>query len=106
MVVDEFRGLVDISALLRWCDRYPVVVEIKGSSRAFCAQKIWFTSNLHPRDWYPTLDQATKDALLRRLTIVHFPNTPFTNNTVEQHATQQAITAQSIWQEYIGINNL
>lgn len=76
VVIDEFRGIVDISAILRWCDRYPVLVEIKGSSRVLSAEKLWFTSNIHPKDWYPLLDEPTKLALLRRLTIVHFPSSP------------------------------
>lgn len=76
VVIDEFRGVVNISHLLRWLDRYPVIVEVKGSSTVLCAEKIWITSNLHPREWYPDLDQATMEALLRRLTIVHFEN-PF-----------------------------
>lgn len=72
VVVDEFRGGIDISHLLRWCDRYPVLVEVKGSSVALSCRKIWITSNLHPRDWYPDLDEETKAALLRRLEITHF----------------------------------
>jgi hypothetical protein len=72
VVVDEFRGSIGISHLLRWCDKYPVLVEVKGSSTVFKAEKIWITSNLHPRDWYPDLDEQTKAALLRRLEITHF----------------------------------
>lgn len=72
VVVDEFRGGIDIAHLLRWLDRYPCLVEIKGSSVALCAKKIWFTSNLDPRKWYPELDSETLDALLRRMTIHHF----------------------------------
>lgn len=72
VVVDEFRGDIDISHLLRWTDRYPVIVEIKGSSTILLAEEMWFTSNLHPRDWYPNIDPPTLDALLRRLQIVHF----------------------------------
>lgn len=72
VVIDEFRGGINISHILRWLDRYPVIVEVKGSSTCLVASKIWITSNLHPRDWYPDLDQATMDALLRRLTITHF----------------------------------
>jgi len=60
--------------ILRWFDRYPVIVEVKGSSTVLKAKKIWITSNLHPNDWYPELDQETKSALIRRLTIVHFVN--------------------------------
>jgi len=70
IVVDEFRGAIDISHLLRWLDRYPVNVEIKGSSKPLCAISFWFTSNIHPEFWYPDLDRATFDALSRRLEII------------------------------------
>jgi len=73
VVIDEFRGGIDISHMLRWCDRYPVRVELKGSSAPLKAVKIWITSNLHPNDWYPDLDEETKAALRRRMTITNFP---------------------------------
>jgi len=79
VVIDEFRGGIDIAHLLRWLDRYPVRVEIKGSSRPLCATTIWITSNLDPRSWYPDIDCETRDALLRRLTITHF-HPSLTNN--------------------------
>lgn len=70
VVIDEFRGTIGISHLLRWLDRYPVLVEVKGSSVVFKATKVWITSNLHPSMWYPELDQETREALLRRLEII------------------------------------
>lgn len=70
--LDEFRGGIDISHVLRWLDRYPVLVEIKGSSTPLVAKKIWITSNLHPAYWYPDLDNETRNALLRRLEITEF----------------------------------
>jgi len=73
VVMDEFRGGIDISHLLRWFDRYPVVVEVKGSSVVLRAERIWITSNIDPRLWYPDLDDETKQALLRRLHITHYP---------------------------------
>lgn len=72
VVIDEFRGAIEISHMLRWLDRYPVIVEIKGSATVLRAKRLWITSNLHPRDWYPSLDEETKNALLRRLEITHF----------------------------------
>lgn len=72
VVFDEFRGGIDVSHILRWCDRYPVRVEIKGSSCPLVARKIWFTSNLDPRLWYPELDQESVAALIRRFNIIHF----------------------------------
>nr|WAE43070.1 MAG: replication associated protein [Cressdnaviricota sp.] len=70
VVCDEFRGLAQISHLLRWFDRYPCRVELKGSSFPLMVEKFWLTSNLHPRDWYPDLDEDTKDAFVRRLEII------------------------------------
>jgi len=72
VVIDEFRGGIDVAHLLRWLDRYPVIVEVKGSSTCLVATSIWITSNLQPSNWYPDLDDDTKQALLRRLHVTHF----------------------------------
>lgn len=73
VVVDEFRGGIDIAHMLRWLDRYPTIVEVKGSSVVLKAKKIWITSNLPPEQWYPDLDNDTLAALRRRFTnVVHF----------------------------------
>lgn len=76
VVIDEFRGGIDVAHLLRWFDRYPVVVEVKGAATVLKATTIWVTSNLDPRSWYPDLDDETRNALLRRLTITHFEINP------------------------------
>lgn len=70
VVIDEFRGVIDISHLLRWFDRYPVRVERKGGSLPLSATTFWITSNLAPIAWYPELDVATWNALERRFTEV------------------------------------
>lgn len=72
VVIDEFRGGIDISHILRWFDKYPVIIEVKGSSTVLVATDIWITSNLHPDAWYPSMDAETKHALTRRLEITHF----------------------------------
>lgn len=73
VVIDEFRGSISISHVLRWLDRYPVIVEIKGSSCVLKATKIWITSNLSPEQWYTELDEETLKALRRRFTkVIHF----------------------------------
>lgn len=71
VIIDEFRGIINISHLLRWLDRYPVRVETKGSSQPLLAVKFWITSNLEPSQWYPELDAKTLEALLRRLVIIN-----------------------------------
>lgn len=70
VVIDEFRGSIAIDYLLRWLDRYPCSVETKGGSRNLMAKRFWFTSNLHPREWYKDIDEVTYAALERRLEIV------------------------------------
>jgi len=72
VVIDEFRGTIDIAHLLRWLDRYPVTVETKGGAKSLVAEKIWITSNISPDQWYPDLDPETLNALKRRLKITHF----------------------------------
>lgn len=69
VVIDEFRGGISIGHLLRWLDRYPVNVEVKGAAVALKAKCIWITSNLPPQDWYKELDPETLQALLRRLQV-------------------------------------
>nr|UOF82859.1 rep protein [Cressdnaviricota sp.] len=73
IIIDEFRGQLDISHLLRWLDEYPCVVEVKGGQTPLVSRKWWITSNLHPKDWYPDTDEETRNALLRRLGVLkHF----------------------------------
>lgn len=72
VVLDEFRGGIDVAHLLRWLDRYPVRVEIKGSSKPLVAKKIWITSNISPLMWYPLIDEETLAALMRRLVVEEF----------------------------------
>lgn len=73
VVVDEFRGGIDIGHVLRWFDRYPVLVEVKGSAVVLKAKALWLTSNLDPRLWYKDCDPETVAALMRRLEVVYFP---------------------------------
>lgn len=73
---------IDIGHLLRWLDRYPCIVEVKGSSTVLSAETIWITSNLPPESWYPDLDQETFLALRRRLKVTHFVDF---NNIIDQN---------------------
>jgi len=80
IVIDEFRGSIDIDHVLRWWDKYPQSVEVKNSSVPLAAKKIWITSNLSPDEWYPNLDSTTKAALRRRFTLVTHFGDPFNVN--------------------------
>jgi len=97
VIMDEFRGTIDISHMLRWLDRYPCLLEVKGSSQVLRGKHIWITSNLHPEQWYPGLDELTKAALLRRIDVIEEMtenwNPPNTENFAENFE----------WQEQSGI---
>lgn len=79
VVVDEFRGAIAVENILRWLDRYPVRVEIKGSSVPFLAERIWITSNIGIDEWWKnpitglsTVDPETLEAVKRRIEVVNF----------------------------------
>ena len=72
VVIDEFRGAIAVEHLLRWLDRYPVRVEIKGSSRPLMAHTFWITSNKSIDEWWPDIDYLTLAAIKRRINIVDF----------------------------------
>jgi len=65
VVIDEFYGWIPYDLLLRMCDRYPLLVDTKGGAVQFAPKRIWITSNVAPRQWYP---KAWTPAMDRRLT--------------------------------------
>lgn len=73
VVMDEFRGGIDISYLLGWFDWYPATVEVKGSTVAVNFNRMWITSNMPFEKLYdhdPKVDEAVMDALRRRVEII------------------------------------
>lgn len=73
VILDEFDGQIGITHLLRWLDKYPCSVEIKGGQVPLKALHFWITSNKRPEEWYPaTVNSASGaqvSALLARLRI-------------------------------------
>lgn len=70
VVMDEFRGNIPLSHLLRILDGYQCQVSIKGGSRHLSARTIIITSNVDPQDWYQNCDHASREALNRRFTTI------------------------------------
>lgn len=68
VVIDDFRQTqfkyVDLLHIL---DRYPYVIEYKGSSRQFVPLKIYITSPHHPIEYY-TDEREDSYQLIRRIT--------------------------------------
>jgi hypothetical protein len=78
ILIDDYRGGADVSFLLRFLDRYPVQLPVKGGYTPLLATRIYITSNEGPV-WGHHADYA---AISRRLhhcmtinTIMDFDNT-------------------------------
>lgn len=65
VIIDDYKGGMDFSELLRVLDRYPMVVEFKGGSCSFVAKKIVVTSINKPEFYVPKGEP--KEQLLRRI---------------------------------------
>lgn len=94
VVIDEFTGQIEITHLLRWLDRYPVLVETKGSGTVLKASSVWITSNLPPEDWYSTVPVVQLEALLRRLTVIHMSE-PWTPPALESTIREEEPIGQN-----------
>lgn len=71
VICDDYRGWFSQSYLLRLCDRYPMKVETKGGHVDFLAEKVIFTSNLHPKDWNGFLEwDPIINPFIRRITLL------------------------------------
>ncbi len=80
VVMDEFVGKneVSLTTLLRLMDKYPLKVEVKGSSRDFLATTLIFTTNIHPRKWYGWESRESQwPALQRRFDEIWYLPEPF-----------------------------
>ena len=71
-ILDEYRGQLPLGFLLRLTDRYPMKIELKGSSTEFVSDTIVICSPVHPLLWYTSLNQneGKMDQLMRRITEV------------------------------------
>ncbi len=77
LLIDDFYGWLPISFLLKLCDRYPMMVPIKGAMTRFTCHYIYFTSNIPWTDWYKWDEinggDELKKAFKRRIDkVVHF----------------------------------
>lgn len=70
VIWDEFAHDVPIACLLKICDRYPLMLQIKGGFVNFGSKRIILTSNIPFDEWYPDARQSHRDALKRRVTEV------------------------------------
>ncbi len=68
VIFDDFSDWVPYRTLLRWMDSFPLRVQFKGGSKEFAPERIWFSSNKHPRNWFETEDY---EPLARRIDVLY-----------------------------------
>lgn len=71
VIIDEFDGQIGITHLLRWLDKYPCSVEVKGGTLPLAATHFWITSNKPLEQWFPDASGAQVEALRRRVAVTH-----------------------------------
>lgn len=70
---DDYRGELPFGTLLNITDGFGTTAEVKGGTCWFKPEKIWFTANDHPEQWYEYSSKNPWDAFKRRITkIVKF----------------------------------
>lgn len=70
VIWDEFNSSkVDCENFLKWTDKYPTRVQVKGAYKALALELLITTANEDPRNWYAG-DYAHVGAVARRTTAV------------------------------------
>lgn len=85
VIVDEFRGEINLSHILRWTDKFPCNFENKFGGICSNVRRFWFTSNVNPTDWYPNANPESLRGLLRRFEIRHFERGEEQNQFIQRH---------------------
>lgn len=63
VIIDDFNAEVDCSTFLRWIDKWPLRVPIKGGFVTLMAENIIITSHHNPEHWY----MSRSDEVIRRI---------------------------------------
>lgn len=72
ILVDDFYGWLRWSFLLKFVDRYPQDLPVKGGFTPNLAKFIYFTSNQDPKFWYNYSEKMLYEALERRVDEINF----------------------------------
>ncbi len=67
VVLDDYEDWIPFRHLLRLIDSFPQRVQFKGGSKEFAPERIWISSNKHPRHWFEKEDY---EPLARRIDVL------------------------------------
>lgn len=83
VIIDEFRCGVPMHMLLRTLDKYPVQVPIHCGYAHLMATTIIITSNVNPIEWYLGCDEASRQALFRRVNKITHMDTKYKSDAIK-----------------------
>lgn len=99
LILDDFRGAsLSFSSFKRVVDRYPVRVEIKGSTCQLATTKTIITTNYLPEDWWDKeVTGASTEAIFRRISSVIWVPLPYVYYQFASYASfQRSFTPQLV----------
>lgn len=73
LVINEFYGQCRTSIIQNLWDNYRIQVETKGGLTVSNWDKIYVTSNVHPKEWYhswETVPKSVEDSIIRRINTI------------------------------------
>lgn len=79
LILDDFYGQIRFSYMLRLLDGYRMEIETKGGSVYAQWNKIYITSNVHPKKWwrsYENIPPKSVQGIIRRITNITFCEAP------------------------------
>lgn len=93
IVLDEFRGQIDVGLLLNILDVYPMSLPARYENKPAGYKNVVICSNLAPWEWYEDIDTVTKKALFRRLTEVHMFSEDFSSKQLSKEELYEHLEA-------------
>lgn len=92
VIFDEFSGATLTPLMFqRVCDRYPMMINIKGGQIACAVNEVHITSNYLPSKWWSEKTKYNRDAIYRRIHEVHYHSALGVNQVLVSDAAGHAM---------------
>lgn len=63
-------SIMSVTDFLRYTDGYPIEAPTKGGFVPWTPEHVFFTSNTHPKQWWPNIDPLQLPAVERRIDVI------------------------------------
>jgi hypothetical protein len=71
VIIDDYRSGFKYDKMLRLLDGHPIQLNVKGSYRHACYERVFITSNKDPENWYPNKSDIYEHTLKRRFSKIY-----------------------------------